>query len=96
MGNCIWMQEWGLVVRAVKGCGHLLESYLLLSSWAQTGCNSTAAGCSAGWAVVERKTNTAQEVPFSMVALPRCLLSSFAMPLLAVVQLFVWPGCKQD
>lgn len=31
MGKFIWMQEWGLVVRVVKGCRHLLESYLLLS-----------------------------------------------------------------
>lgn len=91
MGKYIWMKEWGLVVRIVKGCRHLPECYLLLSS-----CTNQVQRWVLSWVGSGGKNNKkSSRSSFFHVALPSCLLSSFAMPLLAVMLLFVWPGCKQ-
>jgi len=42
------------------------------------------------------KKQSSSESSSFPVALPSCLLSSFASPLLAAIQLFVWPCCKWD
>lgn len=73
----------------VKGCRHLLSTTLLLHKLSAT------VGAQLGGLWWKEKKQTSRS-SFFHVAFPSCLLSSFAIPLLAVILSFVWPGCKQD